>query len=294
MQNSSSRNIIGIFLIIIGGVWLASTLNLFIFEFDFWAYFWPVLLLALGLSMFIRGRGGFFSVLLIFIGGILLFSQIWDTSFEYLFDNYWPLLLIAFGLTLIFRRRDHYHYSRRKHKEYSFNITPEADKAPDANKSTHEFKVDDKGYTGTYSGAYGGNSNKGTYSGSYSGNFGSSYYNNVDTDTIDEVLILTSCRKVVVSQNFKGGKVTAILGRGVIDLSGAKLADGDNVIELTAIMGGITFKMPSDWKVIHNVVSVFGGFEDKRHYYGKVVDTAGNSVLIIRGTVIMGGSTITY
>ncbi len=110
----------------------------------------------------------------------------------------------------------------------------------------------------------------------------------LDIDFIDEVTILGSGRKSINSQNFKGGKVTTILGGADIDLSQSNLAEGQNSLELTAIFGGIDLIVPRDWKVIVNVTSIFGGFDDKRVLNANQVYES-NKVLIIRGTVIFGG-----
>lgn len=113
-------------------------------------------------------------------------------------------------------------------------------------------------------------------------------YSDLDIDFIDEVTILGSGRKSINSQNFKGGKVTTILGGADIDLHQSNLAEGQNSLELTAIFGGIDLIVPRDWKVIVNVTSIFGGFDDKRVLNANQVYES-NKVLIIRGTVIFGG-----
>ena len=84
-----------------------------------------------------------------------------------------------------------------------------------------------------------------------------------------------------------------MLGAAILDFTGAKLAEGENSIEVTAIMGGVTLKVPQDWKVIVNVHSIFGGVEDKRRYFSPV-EPIENATLVVRGTVLMGGATITY
>jgi len=112
--------------------------------------------------------------------------------------------------------------------------------------------------------------------------------NKYDMDFIDEVAILGGGRKNINSQNFKGGKITTILGGSDIDLHESNLADGNNSLEIVAILGGIDIVVPRDWKVIVNVTSIFGGFDDKRILNANQVYES-NKVLIIRGTVIFGG-----
>jgi len=112
--------------------------------------------------------------------------------------------------------------------------------------------------------------------------------NNYDMDLIDEVAILGGGRKNINSQNFKGGKVTTILGGSDIDLHESTLAEGNNSLEITAILGGVDIIVPRDWKVIVNVTSIFGGFDDKRILNANQVYES-NKTLIISGTVIFGG-----
>lgn len=110
------------------------------------------------------------------------------------------------------------------------------------------------------------------------------------SDMIDEVSIFTSARRYITSQNFKGGKVTSIFGGNHLDFAKAKLADGENTLEITCIFGGCKIYVPREWKVIVNVTSIFGGIDDKRYAHFDYPKTEG--VLIIKGAVIFGGSEI--
>ena len=112
--------------------------------------------------------------------------------------------------------------------------------------------------------------------------------NNYDLDYIDEVAILGGGRKNINSQNFKGGKITTILGGSDIDLHESNLAEGTNSLEITTILGGVDIVVPREWKVVLNVTSIFGGFDDKRILNANQVYES-NKVLIIRGNVIFGG-----
>ena len=112
-----------------------------------------------------------------------------------------------------------------------------------------------------------------------------------DIDFIDEVAILGGGKKNINSQNFKGGKVTAILGGIDLDLHGSTLSDGNNILEVVAIFGGIDVVVPRDWKVILSVTSIFGGYNDKRVLnLNQVYET--NKVLVIKGTVLFGGGNL--
>ena len=113
----------------------------------------------------------------------------------------------------------------------------------------------------------------------------------INDDFLDEVAIFGGGKKVVVSQNFQGGKVTAIFGGSEIDLYDSKLAPGDNILELTAIFGGVSLYIPKDWKVIMKLTPIFGGFNDDRRRDPNVIHSD-DKVLIIRGFVMFGGGEI--
>jgi predicted membrane protein len=109
-------------------------------------------------------------------------------------------------------------------------------------------------------------------------------------DTIDEVAIFTAIRRNILSQNFHGGKITSIFGGVHLDFSRAKMAAGENHLEIACIFGGCKIYVPREWKVIVNVTSVFGGIDDKRFVVFEVPTSDG--VLVIKGAVIFGGAEI--
>lgn len=118
----------------------------------------------------------------------------------------------------------------------------------------------------------------------------SSTESTAEGDTIDETAILTSSRRYIISQNFRGGEATAILGGITLDFSKAKLAPGENQLEITSVFGGCKLYIPRDWKVIVNVTSVFGGVDDKRFTNFEVPTSDG--VLLIKGSAVFGGAEI--
>jgi len=90
----------------------------------------------------------------------------------------------------------------------------------------------------------------------------------------------------VVSEDFRGGEVTAIMGGHEIDLRPAKIAgDGTAVIDLFVWWGGVEIKVPADWKVTNEALPLLGGVDDKtRMPEGEV-----RGHLILKGPIIMGG-----
>lgn len=110
-------------------------------------------------------------------------------------------------------------------------------------------------------------------------------------DMIDDVSIFGGGTKIISSDNFKGGNITAIFGGSEINLTGCKLASGEQVIDVLMIFGGSTIIVPKDWNVVANVTSILGGFSDK-----SIKDPASlpdqTRTLHIKGLALFGGGEV--
>jgi predicted membrane protein len=104
-----------------------------------------------------------------------------------------------------------------------------------------------------------------------------------DSDAISA--IFGGSETINKSQNYKGGKATAIFGGVSIDLRDAVIKK-QATLEVFALCGGIELKVPREWKVQHQAFPILGGIESKNHS-DKAADDA--PVLIIVGTVALGG-----
>lgn len=114
---------------------------------------------------------------------------------------------------------------------------------------------------------------------------------NLSTDKLDDVAIFGGGHKIIDSDNFLGGETVAIFGGSEIDLTTCKLAEGQQELEVVAIFGGTTFKVPREWNVQIDVLAIFGGFSDKRIKYPDTVRDNSRS-LKIKGVVLFGGGEI--
>jgi len=113
----------------------------------------------------------------------------------------------------------------------------------------------------------------------------------IGDDFVDYVNIFSGGERQVVSDNFKGGKVTAIFGGMELDLTKAKLTPGRSELEIACIFGGATIIVPDDWFVSIEVTPVLGGFSDSRKLSpGRTIDPS--KQLVIKGTVVFGGGEI--
>jgi predicted membrane protein len=110
----------------------------------------------------------------------------------------------------------------------------------------------------------------------------------INKDIIDDVAIFGGGTKIITSENFKGGNITAVFGGSEIILKGCKLAEGTNSIDILAVFGGTTIIVPNDWNIVMNVTSIFGGFSNKSvKDPSAAIDTS--KTLIIKGLVVFGG-----
>ncbi len=110
-------------------------------------------------------------------------------------------------------------------------------------------------------------------------------------DYIDYVNVFSGGERQIISQNFKGGKITAIFGGIELDLTKAGLAPGISELELACIFGGATLIVPDDWYITIEVTPILGGFSDSRKLIpGRAIDPSKH--LVIKGAVIFGGGEI--
>ncbi len=112
-----------------------------------------------------------------------------------------------------------------------------------------------------------------------------------DVDMLDEVAIFGGTEKKITSENFKGGKITAVFGGVELDLRNCKLAEGQNLLEVTAMFGGVTVIAPPEWTIVVDLTPIFGGFSDERVEHPSIIrDTT--KELHIRGFLLFGGGEI--
>jgi predicted membrane protein len=100
---------------------------------------------------------------------------------------------------------------------------------------------------------------------------------------VTEFALMSGIQRRNASPGFKRADLTAVMGGVEFDLRQAA-TDGEAVIDVFAMWGGVEIFVPPDWAVSNDVVAIMGGAEDK---------STGNQTarhrLKVRGFVIMGG-----
>ena len=106
-----------------------------------------------------------------------------------------------------------------------------------------------------------------------------------DAERLSSFAVWGHVVRKVVSRQFQGGDVSAVMGGVDLDLRGAKPVPGGAVIDVLAIWGGIDVLVPPDWRVINQATVVMGAVEDK----SRIPPPDATDTLILRGLVMMGG-----
>ncbi|GEM_PF-884825 len=97
--------------------------------------------------------------------------------------------------------------------------------------------------------------------------------------------IFSGNERVVLSSNFKGGKVGTIFGGIVLDCKAAQIQQ-DIVIDIYSVFGSVELIFPANWRVINETTTIFGAVEDKR----RLVNSTGiERRVIITGFTLFGG-----
>jgi predicted membrane protein len=109
----------------------------------------------------------------------------------------------------------------------------------------------------------------------------------VEPDSTDQVIsdlaFWAGVERKVRSSLFRRADLTAIMGGIQIDFRQAGI-NGEAVIDLFVVMGGVEIKVPPDWVVSNQAIAVMGGAVDK-----STGAADSRHRLVLRGFVMMGG-----
>ncbi len=105
-----------------------------------------------------------------------------------------------------------------------------------------------------------------------------------DSEVVQGVAVLGGFKRVMNTQNFRGGSLTAFMGGCEIDLRDASISSNPAVMDIFAVWGGVELRVPDDWVVELRGMPILGGFEDKTRPPREHLKR-----LVVKGMVIMGG-----
>lgn len=259
-----NKTIIGIIVILIGvGLILRNLIPAIL---PSWIFSFPMVLLIIGILIGARNNfKGWTGWTLIIIGALGLINNTM-ISLSFLRPIAFPIIIIVIGLSIIFR-------SRKKNippptGPYQFSNEqgpPVTASSPDAGYLLPHVDASHESFEQT--------------------NYQDSQHQNINDDFVVLNSYLGGNNRMVMSKNFKGAKLTCMLGGIEIDLHNADFT-GTVVIDVFCAFGGVEIRVPSNWYVKNEITPIMGGMEDDRRH---ITHVAADKVVILRGHVIMGG-----
>lgn len=239
----------GVFFLIIGVLLTARTAGT---NFPDWFFSWPMMLIALGLFIGLRQgfRHGTWWILII-IGSIFLADNVIDHEYFYLRPYFWPIMFMIIGIYIILGPKGATWRKNRFADTDDTLLSSDDRNLPFAGTSTNT------GFNNAFA----------------DGN-----------DVIDITAIFSGVKKNVLSKNFKGGDIVAIMGGTELNLTKADFT-GRVILDSFTMFGGLKLFVPPDWDVQSQVVAIFGGVDDKR----PPAQHDPSKVILLNGTCIFGG-----
>jgi hypothetical protein len=224
--------------------------------------FWPMALIAIGVVKMSYAKGGDG----VFAGLIFTSVGLWLQGEELGFirislRDIWPLALVLFGGYLVWQG-----LTKRQPPAPTSTTPP----TPPVDPLPHQASRPSPG--------------------SWGPSAPQSTVVNTSTRTADAnakmsaIAILGAVSRGNNSTAFRGADLMAIMGGCEIDLRQAAI-NGEAVIDVFAMWGGIEIRVPEDWTVVSKIVPLMGGVEDKT----RPPQNATAHRLVLRGFAIMGG-----
>ncbi len=254
--------LIGLFVIATGVLFLLFNNGILPLEYKPIVFSWQMLLIVIGILSLFGHRKFFFGLLLIAIGGVFILPELNIPIFAFLKGNTLALLLFLFGAILIYNA-----ICGRKHCKHSFHGNHQ-----DKMKRFAETHGCHRRYYHRYS--------DGNYSKHQS-----------EPGFIERNYVFGGANERFDVPDFKGGEINCVFGGMELDLSGAQLAEGEHVLEVNSVFGGVVLFIPIDWKIeLRQNTHVFGNFVDNRPKPNFEIQE--NRLLILEVASVFGGGEI--
>jgi predicted membrane protein len=250
--------IIGIIIILLGGMLIASNTGFIPREFRQIIVSWQMLFIIIGIISIVKQQSLHFHGLLMLCLGIFFIipkvAKVFPSVFCHVDTGnfvavYWPVLLIIGGVILVLHIpiSSHRHWCSRRHYRCGGKVR------------SSSFRNDGDSWKRE-------NCNQG--------------------ENFSKTCVFSSGRYIVIDTEFRGGTLQAIFGGIELNLRKAYLPEGATVLNIEAIFGGISLLVPDNWHIEVTVESVLGGVDDN-HMITEAVDSTRK--LIIKGSAVFGG-----
>ena len=110
--------------------------------------------------------------------------------------------------------------------------------------------------------------------------------NNVATGDLNLTAIFSGGKRRIVTDDFRGGVISAVFGGFELDLRKAVMKANSAVLKIDAVFGGVEMKIPEEWCAVVEGVGIFGGYSDETMHPPMTPDT---KRLILKGGAVFGG-----
>jgi predicted membrane protein len=272
-NHTAWRLLAGFFVVLVGCALLLQRMGYF---FPWWLFTWPVLLIAIGLFSGLKSGFRFFgSFILIAVGSLFLAQEVFS-GFQ--IERYiWPAVIITIGLGVMFGRhkkcgpwggpgnpRFRRHWEERMRERWGDEWRQKMEQWRREKHSWREFEHSWRKRSRYNPGA-----------------------STPDGEVLDVNAVFGSAKRTVLSKNFAGGEINAVLGGAEVDLSRADF-NGRVVLEVNSVLGGTRIIVPANWTVISEMDTVFGSLDDHRPTQLLHPDPA--KVLVLQGATVFGGT----
>jgi hypothetical protein len=255
----------GTLLIGLGLLFLLDNLDIIEARFVF-RNLWPLLLTGFGLSRLFYGVGGekVFGAIATAFGGLWLADRLFDLDVN-IIGVFWPLILIGLGISMLFGRRRGWGAGLSGPPAPPGPPTPPLPGVPSpppfagfADSAATADQATDRAYDQPDS---------------------------IDQSaTLREVAIMAGIERKNVSQAFRGGTITAVMGSVDLDLRDCRMSEAPARIWIQAIMGNVALRLPSNWTIESRLATILGNLEDRSD---RPVESTPRR-LILEGSVFMG------
>ncbi len=98
--------------------------------------------------------------------------------------------------------------------------------------------------------------------------------------------VFSGGKRRIVSDDFRGGVISAVFGGFELDLRKAVMKADSAVIKIDAVFGGVEMRIPEEWCAVVEGVGIFGGYSDETIHPHMTPET---KRLILKGGAVFGG-----
>jgi hypothetical protein len=255
---------LGLLLILVGGGLLARELGYLPPQVT-WVDFWPLVLVAWGLSSLLQVRGfvgALLSLSLLTLGSVLLATNLGFMAFPA--ARLWPGLLVLLGVAFLLRAARGAPPTDSPPTDSPPTDSPPRDPADEAADELREVYDEYEHY-------------------------GQPHGLTVDDDRLSKQIMFSGLAYEVQSQAWKGGELNVIAGGVDLDLRHARLDPAGARLDVRVVMGGIDIRVPDTWRIVCDVTPLLGGADNMARTTQGSPDAP---TLRLVGSVTLGGLSI--